>query len=191
MACVRGSTLGRACISTTTPTSGPAKARTPGGPIRPLCNTARHTILPLDSQISAGTSLDLVWDTRDSFINANRGSLAKASYRMLFDGFLGGDSSWEKLSLDLRTYRRCRTSGRHKVAFWLFADLVVDGVAPYLDLPGTGLDTYGRSARGYTEGQFRGEQLAYGEVEYRATLTEWAAGDGRVFEHDDGHQSDS
>jgi hypothetical protein len=44
-------------------------------------------------------------------------------------------------------------------------------VAPYLDLPATGLDTYGRSARGYSEGQFRGERLAYGEVEYRATLT--------------------
>jgi len=43
-------------------------------------------------------------------------------------------------------------------------------VAPYLDLPGTGLDTYGRSARGYSEGQFRGERMAYGEVEYRATL---------------------
>ena len=49
--------------------------------------------------------------------------------------------------------------------------LVVDGVAPYLDLPGTGLDTYGRTARGYSEGQFRGERLAYGEVEYRAPLT--------------------
>jgi hemolysin activation/secretion protein len=44
-------------------------------------------------------------------------------------------------------------------------------VAPYFDLPGTGLDTYGRSARGYSEGQFRGERLLYGEVEYRATLT--------------------
>ena len=37
--------------------------------------------------------------------------------------------------------------------------------------PATGLDTYGRSARGYSEGQFRGERLAYGEIEYRGTLT--------------------
>ena len=49
-------------------------------------------------------------------------------------------------------------------------DLVVEGVAPYFDLPATGLDTYGRSARGYSEGQFRGERLAYGEIEYRGTL---------------------
>jgi hypothetical protein len=58
--------------------------------------------LPLDSQTAAGTSLDLLWDNRDSFINADHGWLAKASYRSLFDGFLGGDSSWQKLNLHLR-----------------------------------------------------------------------------------------
>ena len=126
--------------------------------------------LPLDAQASAGSSVDLLWDTRDSFINAERGWLAKASYRTLFDGFLGGDSSWQKLNLDLRTYASISRNGRHKLAFWLFADLVVGGVAPYFDLPATGLDTYGRSARGYSEGQFRGEKLAYGEIEYRGTL---------------------
>ena len=126
--------------------------------------------LPLDAQTSAGPSLDLLWDTRDGFINANRGWLAKASYRTLFDGFLGGDSSWQKLNLDVRTYSNVSRDGRHKLAFWMFADLVVGGVAPYFDLPSTGLDTYGRSARGYSEGQFRGEKLAYGEIEYRGTL---------------------
>ena len=126
--------------------------------------------LPLDAQIAAGTSVDLLWDTRDSFINADRGWFAKASYRTLFDGFLGGDSSWQKLNLDMRTYRKLSSDRRHGLAFWAFADLVVGGVAPYLDLPATGMDTYGRSARGYSEGQFRGERLAYGEIEYRGTL---------------------
>ena len=51
-----------------------------------------------------------------------------------------------------------------------FADLVVGGVAPFFDLPATAGDTYGRSARGYAEGQFRGERLVYGEIEYRGTL---------------------
>jgi hypothetical protein len=37
---------------------------------------------------------------------------------------------------------------------WTFADLIVAGAAPYFDLPATGLDTYGRSARGYSEGQW-------------------------------------
>ncbi len=127
--------------------------------------------LPLDSQIAAGTSVDLLWDSRDSFINADRGWLAKASYRTLFDGFLGGDSSWQKLTLDARTYVNLTRDHRHKLAFWSFADLVVGGgVAPFFDLPSTASDTYGRSARGYAEGQFRGERLAYGEIEYRGTL---------------------
>ena len=125
--------------------------------------------LPLDGQISAGPSVDLMWDSRDSFINADRGWLAKASYRMLLDGFLGGDSSWQRASLEVRTYAPLG-SKRHILAVWLWTEMVVDGVAPYFDLPATGLDFYGRSARGYGEGQFRGEKLAYGEIEYRGTL---------------------
>jgi Omp85 superfamily domain len=127
--------------------------------------------LPLDSQSSAGASVDVMWDSRDNFINAQRGWFAKLGYRALFDGFLGGDSHWERVNLDVRTYQPVTASGRHKIAIWLSADLVVDGVAPYFDLPATGQDTYGRSARGYREGQFRGERLAYGEIEYRGTLT--------------------
>ena len=134
-------------------------------------DTARPHGLPLDSQTAAGTSLDLLWDSRDSFINADRGWLAKASYRTLFDGFLGGDSSWQKLNLDLRTYVSLSRDRRQRIAFWAFANLVVGGVAPFFDLPSTAGDTYGRSARGYAEGQFRGERLAYGEIEYRARLT--------------------
>jgi hypothetical protein len=53
--------------------------------------------LPLDGQASVGPSVDLLWDTRDSFINAARGWLAKASYRMSFDGLLGADSSCANL----------------------------------------------------------------------------------------------
>lgn len=127
--------------------------------------------LPLDAQTSAGTSLDLLWDSRDSFITPTRGLMARASYRTLFDDFLGGDSNWQKLNVDARTYLPVSRDGRHTFAFWMYGDLVVGGVAPYFDLPGTGLDTYGRSARGYGEGQFRGEKLAYGEIEYRGTLT--------------------
>ena len=127
--------------------------------------------LPLDAQGSAGVSLDLLWDNRDSFINPDRGWYAKAGYRVMLEGFLGADSDWQRLTFDVRRYRKISADGRHKLAFWTFADLVVAGAAPYPDLPGTGLDTYGRSARGYGEGQFRGERLAYGEVEYRGVLT--------------------
>jgi hypothetical protein len=150
---------------------GPSEGEEPEWTESPYVTYSEANGLPLNSQISAGTSLDLLWDNRDSFINADHGWLAKASYRTLFDGFLGGDSNWQKLTLDLRTYVNVSRDRRHRIAIWGYADLVVGGVAPFFDLPATAGDTYGRSARGYAEGQFRGERLVYGEVEYRGTLT--------------------
>ena len=125
----------------------------------------------LDSQTSAGVSLNFRVDTRDSAIRPIRGWLGSVSYRPFFKGFLGGDSTWQELYLDARTYRKLGAGGRHTLALWLWGDMVLGGVAPYLDLPATGMDKYGRSGRGYAEGRFRGEQLLYGEVEYRTTLT--------------------
>jgi hypothetical protein len=122
-----------------------------------------------DRQRSGGTSLGLLFDTRDSGINPQRGWLASAAYRTFFNGFLGGDSTWQELTLDVRTYRKLTPDGRQRLAFWFMSDNVVNGTAPYLDLPSTGAD--GRSARGYGEGRYRGTHLAYGEMEYRGTLT--------------------
>jgi hypothetical protein len=127
--------------------------------------------LPLESQSSAGVSLNVRVDSRDHAINPGRGWLGSVSYRPFFNGFLGGDSTWQEVYLDVRTYKALDAGGRHKLAFWGWSDAVAAGVAPYLDLPATGMDTYGRSARGYSEGRFRGERLLYGEIEYRGTLT--------------------
>jgi outer membrane protein assembly factor BamA len=125
---------------------------------------------PITSQTSAGASLGFLVDTRDSAINADRGWLANVGYRTFFSGFLGGNSTWQQLAVDVRTYKALSREARHKLAFWLFGDFVVGGVAPFLDLPATGMDSYGRSGRGYAEGRYRGERLLYGEVEYRGTL---------------------
>jgi hypothetical protein len=126
--------------------------------------------LPTDRQDSAGTSVNLLVDSRDSAINADRGWYLNTSYRTFFSDFLGGDSTWQELYLDARKYRRLTPDGRKKLAFWVFGDFVTGGTAPYLDLPATGMDTYGRTGRGYGEGRFRGERMLYGEVEYRALL---------------------
>lgn len=125
----------------------------------------------LESETSAGVSANVRLDTRDHAISPGRGWLASVSYRLFFADFLGGDSTWQELYLDTRTYRKLGTRGRHTLAFWLWGDMVTGGVAPYLDLPATGMDKYGRSARGYAEGRLRGEKLLYGEIEYRTTLT--------------------
>ena len=123
-----------------------------------------------ESQTSAGARMAAVWDSRDSAINPSRGLYATLDYQMFFEGFLGGTSSWQELDSELRTYVRLTPDARHRLAFWLFANLVTGGEAPYFDLPATSMDTYGRSGRGYVQGRFRGQRLAYGEVEYRVTL---------------------
>jgi hypothetical protein len=130
--------------------------------------TRKHA-LATSGQISSGASLGLLFDTRDNLINAQRGWFANANYRTFFDGFLGGDSTWQELYVDVRTYKKLTGDARHKVAFWALGDFVTGGIAPYFDLPATGGQD--RSARGYGEGRYRGEHLLYGEAEYRGALT--------------------
>jgi len=45
-----------------------------------------------------------------------------------------------------------------------------------MDLPAVGWDQFGRSGRAYTQGRFRGEDVIYGEVEYRAHIWKWLGG---------------
>ena len=122
-------------------------------------------------QTSSGTSASVMLDTRDNAINAQRGWLASATYRTFFNGFLGGDSTWQEAYVDVRTYKKLTDDGRRRLAFWMLGDFVTGGTAPYLGLPATAGDSYGRSARGYGEGRYRGDHLLYGEVEFRDTLT--------------------
>jgi hypothetical protein len=124
---------------------------------------------PLDHQASAGGNIALRYDTRDNAINAEHGWLAAATYRTFFKGFVGGDATYQQLSIDVRTYKSLTKTGSQRIAFWMVSDLVTGGVAPFLELPTTGTDA--RSGRGYTEGRNRGERLAYGEIEYRGALT--------------------
>ena len=124
-----------------------------------------------NSQTSAGASVHALLDTRDGAINPSRGWYAHANYLMFFKDFLGGTSNWQQVSYDLRTYLRLSKDARHKLTFWTFGDVVTGGVAPYLDLPSTGGDTYARSGRGYPQGRFRGQKMLYAEAEYRWTVT--------------------
>ena len=140
--------------------------------------------LPVDSQQSGGFSANLLVDKRVGEIDPRRGWMAQGWYRVSFDGFFGGDSDWQLAHVEARTYLplgpqpRANESSpggsvpaKHRLALWTFADITTKGAAPYFDLPETVSDVYGRSARGYQQGRYRGERLAYGEVEYRGMLT--------------------
>jgi len=59
----------------------------------------------------------------------------------------------------------------HLIAFWALADFTQSGDFPYMILPATAYDQRGRSARGYTQGRFRGNNYVYGETEYRFPIS--------------------
>ncbi len=124
----------------------------------------------VDGQTSAGVNVSLRADTRDNVADPGRGWYADSMFRAHFADFLGGDSTWQALYLDLRTYQPLTKDARHKLAFRIWTDVVTGGAAPYLALPAIGNDPTGRSGRGYSDGRFRGDRLVYGEAEYRVSL---------------------
>jgi hypothetical protein len=149
----------------------PSEAADPTWDQSPFVTYSEQYGFNLSTQTSAGTGVSAMFDDRDSPIDPSRGWYASAKYRFFFKGFLGGESSWEELECDLRTYFRLSRDSRHRIAFWLYGDFVTQGTAPYYGLPATAMDTYGRNGRGYLQGRYRGERLAYGEIEYRWTIT--------------------
>jgi outer membrane protein assembly factor BamA len=148
----------------------PADASDPNWPTSPYLAYSEQNGLPVGSQQSAGFSVNVLMNHRDNEISPRRGWLLSSQYRWAFDGFLAGDSSWQQFAVDARAYVPFDSSGRHRIALWSYTGLVTKGVAPYFDVPATVMDTYGRSARGYQDGRYRGEQLVYGEAEYRGPL---------------------
>ena len=125
----------------------------------------------IDQQDSNGVSFNVLVDTRNNAINATRGWLLGTTYRTFFDGFAGGSSTWQRLETEARTYKAFDREARQTIGVWFLGEFVTGGTAPYFDLPSIADDTYGRSARGYSTGRYRGPHLVYGEVEYRAALT--------------------
>jgi outer membrane protein assembly factor BamA len=129
-----------------------------------------HHFDPKDYTVS-GVSLNLLFDSRDNQVNAYRGQYANVNY--LFN--LTGLGSTQNSNILLTEYR-CflpldRRKQRHILGFWLYGSFVTYGTAPYLALPALGYDKQQRTGRGYTFGQFRGQDLLYGETEYRFPIS--------------------
>lgn len=119
---------------------------------------------------SSGISLNALFDSRNNPVFPAEGNYAFASLR-LNEQWLGSDKGASTLWLEYRHYfSLSHQSSRHIIALWTYANLLTSGVTPYLDLPAVGWDTYGRSARGYKQGQIRGHDLLYAELEWRFPL---------------------
>jgi hypothetical protein len=128
---------------------------------------------------SVGANIAALYDDRKNQLNPLGGAFANVIYRQNFT-FLGSNSQWGSLLIDLRKYFRVDPSSNNVLAFWAMG-WFASGGTPYLNLPSTGQDMYGNTGRGYVEGRFRGNDMLYLESEYRFGITKNGLVGGVVF----------
>ena len=130
---------------------------------------------------TSGLSLNVLYDTRDSTINAYKGVYASLSYQWNPTWF-GSSKDSSFLSAELRTYLGLSSSvPRNVLAFWVIAQGQVSGALPYLALPSIGWDAKNRTGRGWIQGRFRGTSEVYTEAEWRFRITDNGLLGGVVF----------
>ena len=126
-------------------------------------DTSKYTVSTLN--------VNLVSDTRDNLINPYRGHYFFFNWRTSLKLF-GTNTNTSLFYTEWRSFHSLsKRNPRHLIAFWLMGDFSSKGELPYLILPATAYDQRSRSARGYTQGRFRGNNLVYGESEYRFPIS--------------------
>ncbi len=135
----------------------------------------------LEHYYSSLLNLHLVYDTRDNIMNAYGGIFARVAYKV-GPKFLGNTRTGMGLDVEWRSFHSLsKRNPRHLVAFWLMGNFNRKGDFPYMILPATAYDQRGRNSRGYTQGRYRGNNLVYGEAEYRFPITPCGGVLGGVF----------
>jgi hypothetical protein len=120
---------------------------------------------------TSGLSLNVLYDTRDSTINAYKGVYASLSYQWNPTWF-GSSQHSSLLTAEFRTYIGLSSAvPRNVLAFWFVAQGQITGSLPYLALPSIGWDAKNRTGRGWVQGRFRGTSQIYTEAEWRFRIT--------------------
>jgi outer membrane protein assembly factor BamA len=120
---------------------------------------------------SSALNINLIFDTRDNMINSYKGIYGMISWRGGLK-LLGNNDNTNLFQFEWRSFHGLSASNpRHLIAFWAMGSFSREGELPYMVLPATAYDQRGRSARGYTQGRFRGNNLLYGEAEYRFPIS--------------------
>lgn len=131
----------------------------PGDTLLPLTVYA-----PLADEDLSSVTLGAMFDTRDLVMNPTRGQFTSLLVEQA--GVFGGDSTFTKLSLDLRRYLKMPKSD-HTIALRFLAGTTF-GDVPLVESFSAG-GSY--ALRGYPEDRFRGENLAVFMAEYRVPIT--------------------
>jgi len=129
--------------------------------------------------VSSGIVLDVQYDSRKNPINPDGGSMYANCKFIQNISLLGSDTQWNAMQFDIRKYYALP---HHSVlAFWFYSVITISGNPPYLDLPGTGTDTYNNTARGYVQGRYIGKKYIDLESELRFPITKNGLLGGVVF----------
>jgi hypothetical protein len=120
--------------------------------------------------IASGLTFNGLLDSRDNGINPSKGAYLAFEYRDNYS-FLGSNTNWSSLIIDVRKYIRFPDDSENVLALWNFEWLTLNGRPAYLDLPSTQWDAYSATGRGYIQGRFRGADMVYFEGEYRYRIS--------------------
>lgn len=114
---------------------------------------------------------NFVIDKRDNMISPYTGYFLSLGYRGAYR-FTGNKSKAELFQMEWRSFHSLSPKNpAHLLAFWVMGNFSPEGGLPYMDLPASGYDQRSRSARGYTQGTFRGKDYVYTEAEYRFPIS--------------------
>jgi hypothetical protein len=121
------------------------------------------------TSLSSGLALDILYDSRKNSVSPDGGEFYCNLSLLQNSTYLGSNSNWNSLLIDIRKY--FRMPGNNVLAFWSYNVFTLSGNPPYLDLPGTGTDTYNNTGRGYVYDRFIGKKMIDLEAEFRYHIT--------------------
>jgi len=120
---------------------------------------------------SSGMGLSFMIDKRDNMIQAYKGYFLSLGFRGAYKVF-GNKTNASMLNVEWRSFHGVsKRNPAHLFAFWVLGTFTKAGDFPYMILPATAYDQRSRSARGYTQGRYRGSNHVYTEAEYRFPIS--------------------
>jgi len=130
----------------------------------------RHDFNP-EEYSANGFIVAVQYNTREHPIRSYGGIYADLGLQVNQE-WMGSTKNAVQLSYDFRKYwSLSKKNPEHVLAIWHWAVYKLGGELPYLELPSTASDPFGRSGRGYTFSRFKGPSYAYFETEWRFPIT--------------------
>lgn len=132
-----------------------------------------------NASTSSGIAVTLLYDNRKNPLNPEAGNTYTNLQLLQNTTVLGANANYTTLTIDARRY--LKMPWHTLLALWGYGVFVVNGNPPYLDLTGSGMDSYNNTSRGYQQGRFIGKNMLAVEAEWRFSLSKNGLLGGVVF----------